>query len=106
MKLYRIAKEQHIRDLTGTGARLYGGRWNHKGISLLYTSESRSLATLELLVHTSPALIPNDLSILEIEIPDTIKIDNVDINSLPKDWRNYTSPLALADIGSQWVQSN
>jgi len=49
--LYRIAKTRHIYDLTGAGARLYGGRWNHKGIGMIYTSETRSLASLEFLVH-------------------------------------------------------
>lgn len=51
MKLYRIAQTAHIKDLSGTGARLYGGRWNEKGVGVVYTSESRALAILEYLVH-------------------------------------------------------
>jgi len=49
--VYRIAKTRYIYDLTGAGARLYGGRWNQKGIGMIYTSENRSLASLEFLVH-------------------------------------------------------
>ena len=33
------------------GAVLAGGRWNHKGVSMLYTSATLSLACLEVLVH-------------------------------------------------------
>ncbi|MDH3556285.1 MAG: RES family NAD+ phosphorylase, partial [Deltaproteobacteria bacterium] len=43
MVVYRIAKEKYIRDLAGTGARLSGGRWNNKGVGILYASESRAL---------------------------------------------------------------
>lgn len=104
MKLYRIAKQQYIQDLTGTGAKLFGGRWNHKGISILYTAETRSLATLELLVHTSPSLIPNDLNIIEIQAPESII--QINIKDLPKDWSTYPAPLTLADIGSKWANEN
>lgn len=47
MRVYRIAKTKYIRDLSGTGARIYGGRWNKKGLGILYTSENRALATVE-----------------------------------------------------------
>jgi len=33
---------------SGEGARLYGGRWNRKGVSLVYTAGSQSLAMLEM----------------------------------------------------------
>jgi RES domain-containing protein len=51
MLVYRIAKEKYIEDLTGFGAKLYGGRWNRPGVAVLYTSSSRALAMLELIVH-------------------------------------------------------
>ena len=36
---------------SGEGARIHGGRWNSKGRSVVYASESISLAVLEQLVH-------------------------------------------------------
>ena len=33
MLLYRIAKKAYIEDLSGLGSRLYGGRWNEKGLN-------------------------------------------------------------------------
>ncbi|MEI6388525.1 MAG: RES family NAD+ phosphorylase [Spirochaetota bacterium] len=44
MKVFRIAKRDFIGDLSGEAARLFGGRWNKKGTSLLYTVPSRMLA--------------------------------------------------------------
>jgi len=51
MVLYRITSKAYVRDLSGTGAFLYGGRWNKKGIRMLYTSGSLSLAALEIVVN-------------------------------------------------------
>jgi RES domain-containing protein len=49
---WRIFKRRYKASaFTGEGARLFGGRWNSKGIPVVYTSASPSLATLEMLVH-------------------------------------------------------
>lgn len=106
MRLYRIASKVHINDLTGTGARLYGGRWNHKGTSVVYASESRALATTEYLVHVPLTMVPANLNIATIEIPAGVGVTSIDVKSLPSDWRHYPAPAALATIGSQWAQSN
>lgn len=106
MYLFRIAKTKYINDLSGTGARVYGGRWNEKGVAVVYTSESRALAALEFLVHTPMALAPKDLSIMTIHIPDSIKPKPIDLAHLPKNWDMHPAPDALAQIGSQWARSN
>jgi RES domain-containing protein len=105
MLLYRISKSAHIKDLTGIGARLYGGRWNHRGVALLYTSESRSLATVEYLVHLSMPEAPSDLSMATLEVPDDIVPEELDPSSLPKNWRETPAPIKLADLGTEWARS-
>lgn len=105
MHLYRIARTSHIRDLAGTGARLYGGRWNHRGTGILYTSPTRALATVEYLVHVPVSLAPANLSIATIELPDDIAADEIDPSVLPCAWRRHPSPPELAAIGTEWTQS-
>ena len=92
MRVYRIAKTKYIRDLSGTGARMYGGRWNKKGVGILYTSENRALATVEYLVHVSSSIVPAELSIAMIQIPDDISPKEISISDLPANWRDYPAP--------------
>ena len=105
IKLYRICTTEHINDLSGTGARIYGGRWNHAGYPIVYSSGSRSLAALEFLVHVPMALAPDNLSIAEIIITDNIKRDSITSNELPSNWRGYPAPEQLANIGTKWIKS-
>ncbi len=70
MIVYRIAREQYAEDLTGTGARLHGGRWNSKGIALLYTAENRALAAMELAVRIDLNDLPMDLMLVSIRLPE------------------------------------
>ena len=105
MHVYRIAKTQYIHDLTGMGARLYGGRWNHKGIGLVYTAESRALATVEYLVQVPLSLVPHDLSMAMLDIPNWITSKTMAVGNLPANWRDYPAPSALADLGMQWALS-
>lgn len=106
MIVYRIAKTRHISDLSGIGARLYGGRWNNKGIGIVYTSENRSLATVEYLVHVPISIIPGNLSVASIKIPDLIKPKDILPGDLLNKWRDYPPPPELAEIGTKWALSN
>ena len=107
MQVYRIAQKIFINDLSGEGARLFGGRWNHRGTPLLYTAESRSLATLELLVHAQKLSAISNLSILTLEIPDKIKTDDIqNLTKLPQNWQKYTSHPELQDVVAKWIASD
>ena len=105
IKLYRISSPEYIDDLSGTGARIFGGRWNHSGYPVIYTSGSRSLAALEFLVHVPMALAPENLSIAEINIQENIERESVKEGLLPSNWRNYPAPEQLANIGTNWIKS-
>ncbi|MES0488829.1 MAG: RES family NAD+ phosphorylase [Leptospirales bacterium] len=106
MNVYRIAKEKYINDLSGSGARIYGGRWNYKGSSVIYASETRALASIEYLVHLPISIIPDDLCIASIEINDKISHQIMDTGTLPRNWREFPSPSQLGAIGSDWILHN
>ena len=106
MLIYRISKSEFIDDLTGVGAKLFGGRWNSKGIFMLYASANRALAVLELLVHLDANEIQqHNFSIAEIEIPETsLKI--VPLNSLPDNWRHPNTTQYLKSRGDVWIRKS
>ena len=105
MNVFRIAKDQYIRDLTGEGARKYGGRWNRKGTNVLYTAEHESLAVLEMLVHATMTLLPKDLKLLVLSIPPDVSSEKIYDGILSANWREYPAPPVLAKFGSEWVNS-
>lgn len=74
MDVYRINKEPYHTDpLSVVGSYRHGGRWNSKGIGILYTSRSPELALLETLVHLPPIALPElpQLWLTTIRLPDT-----------------------------------
>jgi RES domain-containing protein len=102
MRVWRICKRAHA-AFDGEGARRAGGRWNPRGVAVVYASETLSLAALELLVHADPALLPEDLVAIEAEIPETVRVRRIEPEQLPRGWRRHPPPEALARIGAEWA---
>jgi RES domain-containing protein len=105
MRVYRIGKTKHANDLTGEGARLFGGRWNHKLTPCIYTSESRALALLEYTVNINIEDIPRALSITTIEIP-TIGIKEIEEGQLPGNWKQVPAPSSTKDLGTHLLKAS
>ncbi len=103
MRLYRFCRKRQANDLSGTGAKLVGGRWNSPGVAILYTSENRALALAEYWVHVHPSNLPTDVCLVEIEVPDTARIMSIPLSSLPENWRVGPSQISLRQAGDQWV---
>lgn len=104
MLVYRISKSQYVEDLEGTGAKLYGGRWNHIDTPCIYTSESMALAVLEYSVNINVNFIPRDLSIATFEIDDK-HIKEFKIKKLPSDWRETPAPFSTKDFGTKQLKN-
>jgi RES domain-containing protein len=104
VKVYRLSKQIYADDLTGAGAELAGGRWNHKGTRMLYTSDSRALCTAEIAVHTPMGVMPKDYFLVTIEIPDRIRIGEIALKDLSENWKDFPYTGITQEIGDEFIR--
>ena len=105
MRVYRLSKRKYANALSGKGAALSGNRWNSKGTEIVYTAESRSLAMAEVVVHLTLATLPSDYVMMEIDVPDTIKIKVLDIAKLDFPWNVHPPHKQSQKIGDRFIAS-
>jgi len=103
VKLYRACSYKYLHDLSGSGARINGGRWNSVGKAALYTSESKSLAILEVLANTPLAILRAGFSILTLELTSNFSTDEYALKDLPSGWNTYPVPISITRIGDRWL---
>lgn len=101
-KLYYIAREKFIHDLSGAGSAKYGGRWNPKGTYVLYTAANPSLAMLEWLAHVRDSDMDDIYVMATILVPDGA-FKRLEVSSLPANWRNHPASLSLQQFGADLV---
>lgn len=109
MRVYRIEREKYLdTTLKGIGAAFSEGfRWNSLNTYLVYTSESRALATLEISVHLDFGEdLPVDRYYVEIDIPDDIEILELRTEDLPMNWDIKPPSLETQYIGDDFVKDN
>lgn len=101
MLVYRLYKNAYINDpLSAEGARRAGGRWNPKGVPILYTSATPELALLEIIAHLNPAFVPA-FQLLVLEIPDDHRA--VSVTDLPIDWQAETQVESVQTHLTDWL---
>ena len=101
MFVFRISKKTYCKDLSGIGAGLYGGRWNPKGINMLYTSSSIALASLEFMIHNYHLLSTADVCMAKIKITARAPKQVINLNQLPKGWSTQLgSQIATQQMGN------
>jgi RES domain-containing protein len=105
MEVYRIAKKKYLNDISGFGAKLYGGRWNREGLQMLYTSAHLSLAVLEVLANQFRKKIDHRFGYITLNIPDKAILDLSDIGKLSENWRASQYSQQTIDFGSDWLLS-
>lgn len=100
MELFRITKEKYSGNLIASGS---ANRWNKSGQKVIYAGSSRSLSTLEMLVHKCGIISSVDFKVMVISIPDDEKyLNQIRINMLPVNWRKMSEYSKLQEIGSEW----
>jgi RES domain-containing protein len=101
---WRMLREMHVATaFTGEGAAKTGGRWNSRGVAVVYTSATKSLATLESLVHLNPPVLFKYV-VFPLRFDDAL-VEIYPVKSLPADWRLEPTPPSTKAIGDAWVKA-
>ncbi|HEU0013660.1 MAG TPA: RES domain-containing protein [Longimicrobium sp.] len=101
MIAWRITKTRHA-PFDGTGALLWGARWNSPGRAVIYAADSFAGAILEILAHSArPRTLPGPHHAVRIDIPDDLAemLDPGDLNG----WENRDSRPAV-EFGDAWLR--
>ena len=102
LEAWRIVKRRQApAAFTGDGAARTGGRWNSRGVSVVYTSSTQALAALETLVHLNPPVLFKYVAI-RIQFPEAL-VETLPTASLPRNWRTEPPPPSTKAIGDTWV---
>jgi RES domain-containing protein len=112
MIVYRICNTRYANDINGIGSKLYGGRWNNVGLSLLYgnavvySSSTRALAALEVLVHLPPKNVKlMDFSLVAIEVPEN-NVDEISYAKIKDELIRNGLNSNFKLIGDNWLKKN
>jgi RES domain-containing protein len=106
--LWRIAKHtsQYLAtDLSGGGAKTTGGRWNSKGIPVVYAASTIALATLETLAHLGDNIAIRNAFLVQITVPASLwkKREIVEATNLPPTWVAEPPGLTTINFGDSWL---
>ena len=107
MRIWRICRAPYAAEaFSGEGARRFGGRWNSRGMPMVYTSTSLSLAALELFVHLEPGQAPDDLVYMGATLPEGEPARTLSPERLPGGW--WTDEFDLGapgprELGDAWI---
>jgi RES domain-containing protein len=88
--------------MSGEGAFLYGGRWNTKGVRVVYLGSSLAQAAMELLIHLGRADILKTYYKMEVSFPEEL-VQHIALHQLPDDWQEASMASSLQAVGDFWA---
>lgn len=109
IEAYRISKESDpAKAFSGQGAKDWGGRWNSRGVAVVYTAAHRSLAILEILVHmkggagSGKGAISTPFLVYAVSFDEAL-LEALPITSLAPGWNSEPPTTASQTLGNTWV---
>lgn len=108
--LWRIAKdtpEYQATDLSGSSAKSTGGRWNSKGVPVVYAASSIALATLETLAHLGDNIAIRNAFLVQIGVPHAVwkRREIITANDLPPTWLAEPPGSTTINYGNDWLRN-
>jgi RES domain-containing protein len=105
LEAWRLVKARHVAAaFSGEGAAKAGGRWNSRGVAVVYASATRSLAALETLVHLNPPVM-FPCRIIRVEF-DERWVERLPWATLPSNWKMEPPPFSTRQLGDDWSRSS
>ena len=109
-RVWRIAADTpdyEADDLTGAGAEATGGRWNERGVAMIYAAGSIALACLETVVHLNTGGLPFNRFLVAVDIPDEVwsRARRETAASLKVGWDAEPAGRVSMASGSGWARS-
>ncbi len=104
MELYRLGACHYADNLSGEGARIYGGRWNSEGVPAVYFASSRALAVLEVLVHLPTGLLPSNFCMTNFTLDSSFV--ELKAEDLPAKWQSYPFGKQTQMLGNRFFKEN
>jgi len=105
IRAWRLVKATRVDDaFSGEGARRWGGRWNSKGVRVVYTAESLSLATLEVMVHAPFYHALKNYVCILVEFSPRLS-RSITLEDLPDNWRADPVPQSVRAMGDHWSKN-
>jgi RES domain-containing protein len=103
MEAFKISRTEFAGKLTSSGS---ANRWNYEGQYVIYAGSSRSLSTLELIVHRGNVRPNNNFRVTVISLADDDHLfRQIKSLYLPSDWRKLAAYSQLQKIGSGWYEN-
>ena len=94
-------------DLSGKGAEVTGGRWNRRGVPMIYASTSIALACLETLVHLGGGhSLPLNRYLVRIDVPQESWTSRIVFDAAGHvGWDAEPPGVVSLDWGTRWARS-
>ncbi len=100
--MLKAKHQDHAFD--GEGARLVGGRWNNRGVPMVYCAAHVSLAALEGLTYLQAIGPLGAYTVVGVHFSEEL-VDEVRLTDLPEDWASSPAPSSLRALGDDWATS-
>jgi len=103
MILYHLDKWKYKDTWPPEGTLHADGRWNRMGQWVIYSSQTISLAKLEILANENN--LPLKRICMTLEVPDSTMIFEVLSKDLPLNWMTKPAPVQLLDLTAKFLAS-
>jgi len=101
VEIYRICLTKYAGELVASGN---PGRWNLRGQFVIYAAGSRALACLENVVHRSGEGLNSLFSVMRLEVPDDLAVEELNLAQLPPGWQPTSAYARCQPLGADWYR--